>query len=132
MAFKIELKSTVIPFTINGLDFEIDGSDEKLKAFNTKYVQLLTEVKEEKSNLLENENKYQDFVQEAMDELLGTGSFARLYEQTPSVIILFDALNQIVDSLMLSILSRVEVESSINTLTNKKKKSALNWLVGKK
>ena len=131
MAFKIELKSTVIPFSINGFDFEVDAADENLKAFNEKYIALLKVADQAKSNLLENEEGYREFVQDAMDELLGDGSFEKLYSETPSIIILFDALNQIVDNLVMSMLSRVESTSDLKETANGKA-SKLKLFGGKK
>ena len=107
MAYKIELKSTVIPFTIGGLNFDINASDDKLMEFGKFYGNLITNAANVSLSLENDENDYCFLVQQSMDCLLGDGSFDKLYELTPSVIILFDALNQIVDALMSNLVSRV-------------------------
>lgn len=122
MAYKINLHQPTVSFTINGHDFDVDGSDEKLTNFNEKYKRLLSAANSNKENLQENEETYRDLVKETMDELLGQGAFDLLYTEVPSVIILFDALNQIVDKLMMEMLDRMEIESAkIDTIKKVKR-----------
>ena len=127
MAYVVKMKAPEISFFINGTEYKVDSSDERLTVFNQKYNKLLTEVNEHKANLLENEDKYKDFVAEVTDELLGAGTFDKLYAEIPSIIILFDAINQIVDKLMLAMLKRVEVKEITKTAetTNPVKKKKL-------
>jgi len=125
MAYVITTKTPTVDFKINGYDFEVDGTDEKLMSFNQKYNELLTRANLIKTNLQENENLYQNLVEDAMDELLGEGAFENLYQETPSVIILFDILNQITAKLMLEMTRRVEIEEINKTPNDNPKKAKL-------
>jgi len=121
MAYIIKMKAPTVSFFINGTEYNVDSSDERLTVFNEKYNKLLTEVNEHRANLVENEMKYKDFVAEVTDELLGAGVFDKLYAETPSVIIIFDAVNQMVDKLMLEMLKRVEIKEIPKSPTDSKK-----------
>jgi len=125
MAYVVKMKAPTVSFFINGTEYKVNSSDERLTAFNEKYNKLLTEVSEHRANLIENEVKYKDFVAEVTDELLGVGTFDKLYAETPSIIILFDAVNQMVDKLMLEMLRRVEVKEIPKAIPEQPKKSKL-------
>ena len=132
MAFKIELKSTVIPFTVGGFDFEVDSSDENMKAFNVKYTELLTETNKIRASLSADEEQYRALVESSMNELLGVGAFDRLYEKFPSTIMLFDTLNKIVNSLMKSMVTRTTVTDMLESKEKEAKKSSLKIFNGRK
>ena len=121
MAFTINLNTPKIPFTINGHDFEVDGTDETLNHFSKKYSELLKQANLAKTELQENEDLYHDLLEETMDVLLGNGAFTKLYAEVPSVIMLFDTLNKVVDKVMLAILDKVEV-AEMAEITPKKAK----------
>ena len=119
MAFKMNLKSSIVPVSINEMDFQVDTTDEKMALFNEKYVAL---IKHANGIQLEDEANYRELLEEAMDVLLGTGSFARLYEGCPNSVVLFTALNQLVENLMKSLLFPSEVEFLLEADGDKKKK----------
>lgn len=130
MAFKIELQSTILPVQINDQTFQVDASDAQLRRFSEQYKLLLKEAEQMKTGLLENEDGYRKFVETSMDTLLGAGAFEQLYATCPSVIILFNALNQVADHLMKNLLEpRRPAQTPALGLAPKPTK---RWLGGKK
>ena len=81
MAIKIELQSTIIPIEIGAFKFEVDMTDEKEKAFKGKLDDFLKEAGELDEEKPEDEIKLKEMLTEVYDDLLGEGSFEKLYKE---------------------------------------------------
>lgn len=114
---KINTKKTGIPVEIGDLKFEFDLSDENIIKFQNADTELRKEL-----DALDEEKE--DFVtdgkivlEKAFDTFLGKGSFAKIYEQTPSILFLINYLSQLTNGLADEINSLNENESNVKYLT---------------
>lgn len=106
MGIKIEQKQTTIPVEIGDLLFAFDVSDDNIKKFYTSIA-----ATEEKINKLEmkmkkgNDNIPVEFsdlkliMEAVLDSIFGSGTFTKIYEQTPSLSLITDYFYQITQGL---------------------------------
>ena len=99
MAIKIQTQKPSIPVEIGNLKFEFDVSDESVKQFREKGLVILREFE----NLEVDENDEEksldnakDVVKRGYEFILGEGSFEKVYELSPSILILMKYYEQIV------------------------------------
>lgn len=103
MAIKILTKKTGLPIEIGSLNFEFDLSDESIKDFKKANDEMVDELKAFKDADKEDEafiENAKQLLQRTFDAILGEGSFAKIYKETPSVIYLMDYLKQLVDGIL--------------------------------
>ena len=96
MAIKLNLSSTVIPVEIGEFKFEIDMTDVKEKAFQSKLDDFVHKVKKLDESKSEDEDALRKMLAEAYNALLGEGAFDKLYVYTPNTGILLGVFMELV------------------------------------
>ena len=122
MAIKLNLNTTIIPVEIGDFNFEINMTDEKEKAFQTKLNDFLKQAEQLNESHSEDEEKLQTMIAEMYDELLGDGAFDQLYAHTPNVGILLGVFMQLVAEFAKEAKSRVLPSSVLKIVEKKPKK----------
>lgn len=101
MAIKIQTKKTSIPVTIGDLEFSFGVSDESAKQFREEAIKVKNEL--ENIAISEDDDQAQeqtkDILKRGFDLMLGEGSFEKIYELSPSVIILTKYFVQLADGI---------------------------------
>lgn len=129
MAIKIQTQQTGIPVELGELKFTFDVSDESIKKFreNAKKIQKelaeIGEITDEKMA----EAKAKDALRKGFDLTLGAGAFEKIYEQTPSTMIVLQYFIQVSEGIN----EELEKLTSVNSqqakvdryLNNKKKQN---------
>ncbi|AST93004.1 hypothetical protein BC6307_17915 [Sutcliffiella cohnii] len=86
MAIRIETQKPEIPVEIGKLKFSFDVSDDALKRLRTSAAEVQKEIENLKNKGDEHaEKSAREALQKGYDLLLGEGTFAKVYEQTPSL-----------------------------------------------
>lgn len=101
MAIKIQTKKPEIPIEIGDLKFSFDVTDESIKKFREKAVEIQKEFhsigKTDDDNVaLE---KVKDVLKRGFDLMLGKGTFEKIYDLSPSIMICMDYFVQIVEGI---------------------------------
>ncbi|MBC1522409.1 hypothetical protein HB912_12200 [Listeria aquatica] len=112
MAIKIE-QSADIPVTINSMEFKFDSSDENIKRLAN--IDEIIEKKLSKSDFKQNateeiERVTSEEIEEGLknaglvakvgfDEILGKGSFEKIYKSCPSILKVLDIFTAVIDGL---------------------------------
>ena len=84
MAIKLSLKSKIVPIKIENFDFELDLSDEKMIKFTEKRIDLLKRLESLKDSD-EKEDKLTELLEDAFDDMLGTGAYTKLFHHCGSI-----------------------------------------------
>lgn len=96
MAIKIQTKTHVIPIEVGDIKLNFDMSDENLnKLFDSEH-EIMNTLSEVDKNDFEAQKKA---IKKIIDEMLGEGSFDKLYDLTPSVFIVVEYFMQIAQGL---------------------------------
>jgi len=122
MAIKINLNTTVIPVEIGQHKFEINMTDEKEVAFQTKLNKFLTDIQELNEEKPEDTEKLTTLVADVLDSLLGVGSFDTLYKEVPNTGILLGVLMDLVTEFSKEAKNRVMPKSILRIMDKKQKK----------
>ena len=99
MAIKINLESTKIPVEIGNLKFEIDVEDRKHDTFIRTFNSFLTDINQLDENNVDDSLKLKKMITEVYEELLGIGSFDKVYNKVPNISIVAGILMQVVEEL---------------------------------
>jgi|SRR5690606_6915332 len=101
MAIRIQERKPEIPVEIGPLKFSFEVTDESVLEFRKKAVEIQKELEELKvdENKQEDLEACKDVLRRGFDLLLGDGAFEKIYELTPSVVILMDYLAQLADGI---------------------------------
>lgn len=102
MAIKIQTQETSIPVEFGNLNFAFDVSDASIEKFRTNALQVKEELEKiSVENLPENEliSRAKDVLRKGYDMTLGEGAFEKIYEQTPSILVLMGCFTDLYDSL---------------------------------
>ena len=121
MAIKIELQSTIIPVEIGAFKFEVNMTDEKEKAFKAQLDDFLKQASELDETKLEDETKLKELLKQMYDDLLGEGSFDKMYNSAPNIGILSGVFIQLVQEFGKVAQSRVTSNPVLKMLERKKK-----------
>lgn len=109
---KIQTKKTGIPIEIGELKFTFEMDDSNIeKFFKTEEIiaENLKGLDEEKEDFVAESNRV---LKHAYDQMLGAGSYEKIYEQTPSVLLLVDYLSQMTNGIADEITSlQIGIES---------------------
>jgi len=100
LAIKINIESTKIPVEIDDLKFEIDVTDEKYEAFIGHFNVFLTKLDTLDDEKPEDIEVLKTLVSEVYIELLGTGSYEKVYEKMPNIAFVASTLVKIVTQLI--------------------------------
>lgn len=86
LVIKIQVKDTFIPIEFGELNFKFDTSDESIQNFFKTHEE--TKKKMEETDFEEGKELEgaRELLEESYDAYLGKGSFAKIYEQTPSAL----------------------------------------------
>ncbi|MEH7236753.1 hypothetical protein [Bacillus sp. JJ1562] len=96
MAIKIQTEKPVIPIEIGNVKLEFEISDENIK----RLYESQEKYKEELKNLEgEDFDAAKEAVKKALDFFLGEGAFDKIYEISPSIILITKYFWQIVEGL---------------------------------
>ena len=120
MAIKVSLESTKIPVEIGDLKFEIDVTDEKYEAFIEKFNNFLAKIEFLSEEKVEDMTLLKTMVSEVYEELLGMGSYEKIYSKMPNIGFVSSALVSIVTQLIKEMEQRITATSKMNTVTKKK------------
>lgn len=99
MAIKIQTKTPGIPIEIGKLKFEFDTTDESIQSFykNADMVQKeMEEINPAEGKEIESSRVV---LEKGFDYMLGEGSFEKIYEQTPSIMLLMGYYVDLAESL---------------------------------
>src|SRR5690606_24378151 len=120
MAIKIQTEKPVIPIEIGELTFEFELTDENIHRLYQSENEFAKKRREVEGDDLE---AAKAMLKESFDFLLGEGTFEKIYELSPSVIILTKYFYSIVDGLYEEIRKKAESasQSKVNKYLNKKK-----------
>lgn len=123
MSLKIDVQSTVIPIEIGGLKFNIDIMDDNYSRFSEVFSTFLDDM----SKLSETEADDMELIKEkqkkVFDTLLGEGAFKKLYELTPSLVVITGILTQIVEHLEEEISKKLGIAGVAKKSPKRKAKS---------
>lgn len=101
MAIKIQTKQTSIPVEIGDLKFDFDVTDESVKNFHKNAENIQKEIENIDLNT-DDENSFEQ-AKEVLDRgftvMLGEGTFDKIYEMSPSLMICLQYLQAIGDGL---------------------------------
>lgn len=96
MTIKIQTKTHVIPIEVGDIKLSFDMSDENLdKLFDSEHEIMNTLSKVDKNDF----EAQKKAIKKIIDEMLGEGSFDKLYDLTPSVFIVVEYFMQIAQGL---------------------------------
>lgn len=101
MAIKIQTKTTKIPVVIGDLEFEFDTSDESIKNFDKSATEVMKELDKIKVDQ-EDETSVEavkDVLKRGFDLFLGDGAFDKIYEVSPSVVIVMQYFEQVAEGI---------------------------------
>ena len=109
MALKLNLKKSIFPIKIGDFKFEVDLSSDKITELEAKIVKFLKGIKE-LPETPENEEKFAVLLETVYDELLGTGSYEKLYDHAKQV----ELLASLFEELVLTILSKLSENQDLS------------------
>lgn len=96
MAIKIQTQKPEIPIEIGDLKFAFDISDESVENFHKNAQEVIGEL----SKLKDDDVKAaREVIRKGYDFILGEGSFEKVYEISPSVVICMQYLFQIAEGI---------------------------------
>ena len=127
MAIKIQTEKPEIPVEIGNLRFSFDVSDESIKKFREDALKIQKELENIES--IDNDKEALEAAKNVLHRgysiILGDGSFEKIYELSPSVIICMKYLEQIVvgieEELRNKGYSQTQKEKAQKYISNKKK-----------
>lgn len=92
MAIKIQTQKPEIPIEIGNLKFSFDVSDESVKAFREQGIKLQKELEQIEAGLNDDSalDATKDALRRGFDLFLGEGAFDKIYELSPSIMIVAD------------------------------------------
>lgn len=102
MAIKIQTEKPVIPIELGDLTFEFNVSDESVKKFREDAAKVQKELLNIKADDDDDEKALEttkDVLRRGYDLILGEGSFEKVYDMSPSVVMTIKYLEQIVQGL---------------------------------
>jgi len=109
MALKLNLKKSIFPIKIGDFKFEVDLSSDKTTELEAKIVKFLKGI-EELPETPENEEKFAELLETVYDELLGAGSYKKLYDHAKQV----ELLANLFEELVLTILSKLSENQDLS------------------
>ena len=118
MAIKINLETTIIPVEIGNFKFEIEMTDEKEKTFQIKLNDFLEQI-QVLEDTVEDELKLREMMETVYDDLLGIGTFGKLYEFAPSIGILSGVLIQLIEEIGKETQSRITTKPILKAINKK-------------
>lgn len=122
MAIKIQTEKPVIPIEIGNLTFEFEITDENVKRFHLTQDEIKKEFEQIKGDDYE---KARETIKKAFDYILGDGAFEKIYELSPSIIVVSKYLNAVAEGLKEEIPKRTGItqqQKAQKYIRNKKKK----------
>ena len=101
MAIKIQTKKPEIPVEIGELKFAFDVSDESIQNFREEALRIQKEFHEIGSDVDDEKalEQAKNILKQGFDMMLGEGSFEKIYELSPSVVICAQYFAQIVQGI---------------------------------
>lgn len=101
MAIKIQAKKTEIPVEIGELKFAFDVSDESIQNFREEALRIQKEFHEIGPDVDDEKalEQAKNILKHGFDMMLGEGSFEKIYELSPSVMICAQYFAQIVQGI---------------------------------
>ena len=123
MALKLELNSTIIPIEIGEFKFDMDMTDTKRRMMEEKFILFTEEVAGMMENNPEDEAKAKEILEMMYDELLGVGTFSKLYAHTESLEILSNVLVHLIAGIKHSLQERVVYNPKLQLIKENKKTS---------
>lgn len=96
MAIKIQTEKPVIPIEIGDLNFEFEVTDENIRRFYDSYDEVKKELEKVTGDDFESTKQV---IAKAFDYILGEGAFNKIYEVSPSLIIITKYFWSIVEGL---------------------------------
>lgn len=125
MAIKLNLNTTIIPVEIGEFKFEINMTDEKEKAFQSKLNEFLQKAENLSETNPADEEKLRTMIAQLYDELLEKGAFDKLYAYTANTGILLGVFMQLVAEFTKEARARVLPNSVLKIVDKKPKKTAV-------
>lgn len=122
MAIRIQTEKPVIPIEIGDVHLEFEITDENIKRFYDTQDQMQKELQKIQGDDFESAKKV---LQKSLDYFLGDGSFDKIYEVSPSIIVITKYFWAIVEGLEGEIINKAEATSKQKAqkyIRNKKKK----------
>ena len=110
MALKLNLKKSVFPIKIGDFKFEVDLSNDKTTKLEVNILKFLKGIKE-LPETPENEEKFAALLETVYDELLGGGSYEKLYNHAKQV----ELLATLFEELVITILSKLSENQDLST-----------------
>lgn len=99
MAIKIQTKKTSIPVELGDLKFGFDVTDESIKKFRENAIEIQKELAVLDINDDNALDVTKDILKRGYDLILGDGAFDKVYEMSPSVVIVMDYFVQIIEGI---------------------------------
>ena len=101
MTIKIQTQETYIPVQLGDLELKFDVSDESVSIFRKEALEIqkeleLVSVSEEYDEALE---QTKSVLKKGFDTFFGDGTFEKVYDISPSVVIVMDYFSQITQAL---------------------------------
>ena len=96
---KIQIETAAIPVEIGKLKFEFDTSDESILDFRKTAFTFKDELENVDVTEGDEYEGAKDILRRGFDLMLGEGSFKKIYEQTPSVILVAKYFVQLTESI---------------------------------
>lgn len=115
----INVKSTVLPVKIGELEFAFDMSDQGLKNLEDKHESVVKKLQLMKQSDLQDPKL---IIEECLELFLGKGTFDKVYEQTPSVIMCMEILINLTEMLGESIQKNLPQSEKFAKYLKKSKK----------
>lgn len=101
MAIKIQTEKPHIPIEFGNLNFKFDLTDESIKAYRENHSKLQKDL--EGINIDEDDEaaieQVRDLLERGYDLTLGKGAFAKIYKEVPSVILLLNYFEQLMNGI---------------------------------
>lgn len=126
MAIKIQTQKTEIPIELGDLKFAFDISDESIKRFRDNAVKIQKEL--ESINVSDQDDKAMEQLKEILERgftiMLGEGAFKKIYERSPSVMVVMNYFEQIANGIAAELnemgYSETQAQKAKKYLANKK------------
>jgi hypothetical protein len=99
MTIKIQIETAAIPVEIGKLKLEFNTSDESILAFRKSALTFKDELEHIAITEDDDMEGAKDIVRRGFDLMLGEGAFEKIYEQTPSVILVTKYFVQLTESI---------------------------------
>lgn len=97
MGIRIETEETGIPISIAGVDFKLELTDENVDRIMNQGDEVQKELEGIESDDIESQK---EAIKKSLDFILGDGAFDKLYEVSPSVIIISNYYWSLTESLV--------------------------------